>query len=117
MCVSAILLLWLVELDKLSSLALAAIHDPAASIFVSSASGWELATKVRLGQLPGAEGLLQDLPSQLQHQGFQPLAVQSIHGVHAGATRRPTGFPTAGRKTASSIGCWRPRLSLRACTG
>ena len=66
--------------EKLSSLALAAINDPAATIFVSAASGWELATKRRLGKLPGAEGLLQDLPSLLQQQGFQPLAVLLHHG-------------------------------------
>ena len=82
------LLWWLVEPEKLSSFALAAINDPASTIFVSAASGWELATKVRLGKLPGAERLLQDLPSLLQHQGFQPLAVQVHHGVHAGGYRQ-----------------------------
>ena len=82
------LLWWLVEPEKLSSLAFAAINDPAASIFVSAASGWELATNLRLGKLPGAEGLLLDLPSLLQHQGFQPLAVQLHHGVHAGGYRQ-----------------------------
>ena len=81
------LLWWLVEPEKLSSLALAAINDPAATIFVSAASGWELATKGCLGK-PGAEGLLQDLPSLLQQQGFQPLAVQLHHGVHAGGYRQ-----------------------------
>lgn len=35
-------------------------------------------------KLPGADQLLQDLPSLLRHQGFQPLAVQLHHGVHAG---------------------------------
>ena len=38
------LLWWLVEPEKLSPLAEAAINDPAATIFVSAASGWELAT-------------------------------------------------------------------------
>ena len=79
------LLWWLVEPEKLSALAIAAINDPAATVFVSAATGWELATKVRLGKLPGAELLLQDLPSLLQHQGFQPLAVQLHHGVRAGS--------------------------------
>jgi hypothetical protein len=52
-------LIWcLVEPEKLSTLAYAAIHDPAATIYMSAATGWELATKVRLGKLPGAEGLL-----------------------------------------------------------
>ena len=82
------LLWWLVEPEKLSTFALAAINDPAASIFVSAASGWELATKVRLGKLPGAEELLQDLPSLLQQQGFQSLAVQLHHGVRAGGYRQ-----------------------------
>ena len=82
------LLWWLVEPEQLSSLALAAINDPAATIFVSAASGWEIATKSRLGKLPGAEGLLQDLPSLLQQQGFLPLAVQLHHGVHAGGYRQ-----------------------------
>jgi PIN domain nuclease of toxin-antitoxin system len=79
------LLWWLAEPEKLSLPAQAAIADPAAKVFVSAASGWELATKARLGKLPGAEGLLQDLPALLQNQGFQPLAVQLRHGVHAGA--------------------------------
>jgi PIN domain nuclease of toxin-antitoxin system len=82
------LLWWLVEPEKLSSLAIAAINDPATSIFVSAASGWEIATKSRLGKLPGAEQLLQDLPSLLQQQGFEPLAVQLHHGVHAGGYRQ-----------------------------
>jgi PIN domain nuclease of toxin-antitoxin system len=46
------LLWWLAEPEKLSTFALAAINDLAASIFVSAASCWELATKVRLGKLP-----------------------------------------------------------------
>ena len=79
------LLWWLAEPEKLSKPTHTAIADPAARVFVSAASGWELATKMRLGKLPGAEGLLQDLPSLLQNQGFQPLAVQLRHGVHAGA--------------------------------
>jgi len=77
------LLWWLVEPEKLSGRAHAAIND-SATVFVSAATSWELATKVRLGKLPGAEQLLQDLPSLLRHQGFQPLAVQLHHGVHAG---------------------------------
>ncbi|MEI6110884.1 MAG: type II toxin-antitoxin system VapC family toxin [Cyanobium sp. ELA712] len=64
------LLWWLVEPEQLSSLALEAINEPAATIFVSAASGWEIATKSRLGKLSGADGLLQDLLSLLQHQGF-----------------------------------------------
>ena len=60
----------------------------AQSLLLDTASGWELATKVSLGKLPGAEGLLQDLPSLLHQQGFQPLAMQLHHGVHAGGYRQ-----------------------------
>ena len=59
-----------------------------ATVFVSAASGWEIATRARLGRLPGAEGLLQDLPSLLQQQGFQSLAIQVHHGVRAGGYRQ-----------------------------
>jgi PIN domain nuclease of toxin-antitoxin system len=73
------LLWWLVEPEKLSALAMAAINDPAASIFVSAASGWEIATKGRLGKLPGAQQLLQDLPSLLQQAG-PPGSLRSAAG-------------------------------------
>jgi PIN domain nuclease of toxin-antitoxin system len=87
------LLWWLVEPEKLSPLAQTAIHDPTATIFVSAASGWELATKVRLGKLPGAEGLLQDLASLVRQQGFQPLPVQVHHGIRAGGYPQPHRDP------------------------
>lgn len=87
------LLWWLVEPEKLSPLAHTAINDPAAAIFVNAASGWELATKVRLGKLPGAEALLHDLPAVLQQQGFQLLAVQLQHGLRAGGYPQPHRDP------------------------
>jgi PIN domain nuclease of toxin-antitoxin system len=102
------LLWWLAEPETLSKPAQAAIGDRAATVFVSAASSWELATKVRLGIFPGAEGLLQDLPSLLQQQGFQPMAAQGVTASTPVASRRPTGIP--------SIGFWRPRLNWRACT-
>jgi hypothetical protein len=102
------LLWWWVEPEKVSPLAQAAMNDPAASIVVSAASGWDLATKVRLGKNPGAEGLLQDLPSFLQDRVSSRWPCSCIMGFAPVATRRPTGIP--------SIGCWQPRLSWRACT-
>ena len=78
-------LLWrLAQPEKLSPLAYSAINDPAATVFVSAASGWELATKARLGKLPGVEPLLHDLPVLLQQQGFQLLPIQLQHGLRAG---------------------------------
>lgn len=51
---------------------------------VSAASGWEIATKVRLGKLPAANELLEDLPEVLAVQGFQLLLITLLHGMHAG---------------------------------
>jgi PIN domain nuclease of toxin-antitoxin system len=101
------LLWWLAEPEKLSMPAQAAIGDPADKVFVSAASGWELATKARLGKLPGAEGLLQDLPSLLQTRVFNRWPCSCIMASTPVATRRPTGIP--------SIGFWRPKRNWRAC--
>jgi prevent-host-death family protein len=43
--------------------------------YVSAASGWEIATKARLGKLPGIDELLNNLPQQLIAQGFELLPI------------------------------------------
>lgn len=79
------LLWWLAEPDRLSAAAHAAIADPTARVVVSAASGWEIATKVRLGKLPAAVELLSDLPELLAGQGFELLPIQLQHGLRAGS--------------------------------
>jgi PIN domain nuclease of toxin-antitoxin system len=78
------LLWWLVEPDRLSPVAEAAIAKPSNRVHVSAASGWEISTKVRLGKLPAARELLDDLPELLAAQGFQLLPITLLHGLHAG---------------------------------
>jgi PIN domain nuclease of toxin-antitoxin system len=78
------LLWWLAEPDRLSPAAQVAIAEPANGVHVSAASGWEIATKVRLGKLPAARELLEDLPELLAAQGFQLLPITLLHGLHAG---------------------------------
>lgn len=85
------LLWWLAEPDRLSPAALQAIADPGNRVHVSAASAWEIATKMRLGKLPAASDLLNDLPQLLTAQGFEPLPVTLVHGLHAG------GYPVAHR--------------------
>lgn len=87
------LLWWLAEPARLSSTALTAIADPRASILVSAASGWEIATKVRLGKLPAASELLEDLPAIVAAQGFECLPVTLPHGLHAGRYDMPHRDP------------------------
>jgi hypothetical protein len=72
---------WLVEPEKLSSLANAAIQDPAATVFVSTATGWELATEVCQSNLPGGEGLRRGLelvvhayPSQWENHRHESIS-------------------------------------------
>lgn len=44
-------------------------------VFVSAASAWELATKVRLGKLPEAVALVQRLGELVAEQGFRELPI------------------------------------------
>lgn len=85
------LLWWLAQPDRLSPAAHGAIADPDNRVHVSAASGWEIATKVRLGKLPAASELLNDLPQLLAAQGFELLPITLVHGLHAG------GYPMAHR--------------------
>jgi len=82
------LLWWLAEPSRLSRAALAAIAEPSNQVFVSAATAWELATKVRLGKLEIAEPLLSDLPQLLAAQGFERLPVELRHGLRAGGYRQ-----------------------------
>ena len=45
------------------------------AVYVSGATGWEIATKVRLGKLPGIDELLNNLPQLVIAQGFELLPI------------------------------------------
>ncbi len=55
-------------------------------IFISAASGWEIATKFRLGKLrtTGVDQLIADFPGSLRRLGFHELPVTLDHSVRAG---------------------------------
>jgi PIN domain nuclease of toxin-antitoxin system len=61
-----VLLWWLFDDPKLSRSAFELIRDPDNAIVVSSASGWEIATKHRLGKLPHATEAVERLPELLR---------------------------------------------------
>ena len=52
---------WLTGSERLSGAARDAIADPGNDILISAASAWEIATKHRLGKLPGAEAVAHDV--------------------------------------------------------
>lgn len=87
------LLWWLAEPDRLSPEAYAAIADDATRVHVSAASGWEIATKVRLGKLPAANELVDNLPQLVASQGFELLPITLQQGLHAGAYALPHRDP------------------------
>lgn len=79
------LIWWLAGDAALSDRARAAIADEANTIFVSAASAMEVATKHRIGKLPGAALLAQDFEAVVAGQGFDELAITVRHARSAGA--------------------------------
>ena len=79
------LLWWLAGDDRLSLRARGVIADRRHEIVVSAASAWEVATKHRIGKLPGAGPLAVDFAREIERQGFTPLAISLDHAQSAGA--------------------------------
>lgn len=78
-------LLWWVQDDpRLSRKARATLASFASEVYVSAASAWEIATKVRIGKLPGAEAFAADFPARLRKLSFQELPITVQHGQRAG---------------------------------
>jgi PIN domain nuclease of toxin-antitoxin system len=68
----------------LSRQASAIIADERNVIFVSAASAWEIANKVRLGKLPGAEVLERDFLEVMDHAGYTLLSIDVQSALRAG---------------------------------
>lgn len=78
------LIWWLAGDDALSRRARDAIADEANEIIVSAASAMEVATKFRIGKLPGAALLAQDFEAIIAEQGFGELPISVLHARLAG---------------------------------
>jgi PIN domain nuclease of toxin-antitoxin system len=78
-------LLWAVLSPKsLSRRAAAVIGNHSNEIVVSAASAWEIATKVRLGKLPGAEPLERDFIDVIDAAGYSLLSIDAASALRAG---------------------------------
>ena len=76
---------WVFANPKLSRRARTAIEDDVENeVFVSAASAWEIATKQRLGKLPDARAVADDIAGAIAAEGFSELAVSVRHAVRAG---------------------------------
>jgi len=62
-----------------------AIEAAGAEVFVSAASAWEIATKVRVGKWPEAAPIAARIEGVIRENGFFDLAVTIEHGRLAGA--------------------------------
>jgi len=87
-----VLLWWLFDDHRLTALARSIIQDPANTLLVSSASGWEISTKYRLGKLPHAEEAVRNLPSLLR-RALIVLPITIEHALAAGALPGPHRDP------------------------
>lgn len=78
-------LLWaFAEPDRLSGPAADLIRNPESEVVVSAASAWEIATKYRLGRLPGAGAIVAGFPAHLAMLRAEELPVRSNHALRAG---------------------------------
>jgi len=110
------------------------IADEGNVILVSAASAWEIATKVRLGKLPGAEKLEANYLAVMEEAGYTLLAIDTgIRSARrspdcrtqrpirphdrrsgAGARYRPSSVPTHNSIPLASAASGRP-IVFAAC--
>lgn len=61
------------------------LADAGNDVLVSAASVWEIATKARLGKLPGAIAVAADVDAAIASQGFVGLPITVAHAQRAGS--------------------------------
>jgi PIN domain nuclease of toxin-antitoxin system len=87
-------LLWsVIHPENLSRTAATLIGKESNGIFVSAASAWEIATKVRLKKLPGAEAFERDFFSVLQSLSYTLMPISAEDALRAGRLPAPQGDP------------------------
>ncbi|MBU2515849.1 type II toxin-antitoxin system VapC family toxin [bacterium] len=79
-----VFLWWLFNDPKLSDKVRDILQDFDNSIFVSSVSVWEITTKYRLGKLPAASSVAENVPYWIIKAGFKPLAITPEHAQLSG---------------------------------
>ena len=87
------LLWWLSDDPALSDVARQAMAETASVLLVSAASAWEIASKVRLGRLPGAAELAADFEGFMLREGFTTLDITAEHGIRSGLLPGPHKDP------------------------
>jgi PIN domain nuclease of toxin-antitoxin system len=97
------LLWWLTDDPSLSQRAKELIKDPDNKVLVSSASAWEIATKYRIGKLPGGEAVAPNLSEILRLERMEVLSIGLEHALLAGRLERPHRDPFDRMLAAQAI--------------
>ena len=87
------LLWWLDGDERLSGPARAWVGEQSHAVLVSAASAWEIATKARIGKLPGATEVVENFHACMTDQGFTPLSITADHALRAGSLPGPHHDP------------------------
>ncbi len=84
---------WLAGSDRLPATARRAIGDESNDKLISAASAWEITTKHRLGKLPGAEEVADDVAGAIAGEGFEELPITVEDAARAGSLPGPHRDP------------------------
>ena len=107
---------WISDSKKLSTAALDAIRDESNDVAVSAASAWEIATKFRIGKLPGCEAVALDVADHIRRQGFQELAIGVADAERAGHLRSPHRDPFDRMLAAQALARQLPSSRQTRCS-
>ncbi len=108
-------LLWAaISPHSLSQAAREIISDDRSLIVVSAASAWEIATKIRLGKLPGAEAFEKRFLDAVREAGYTLLPISIEDALRAGRLVGNHGDPFDRMIAAQAIGQDIPIISSDA---
>lgn len=103
---------WIADSGRLSGAAWDAIADETNDIVVSAASAWEIATKFRIGKLPGCEAVAVDVAGHIAAQGFVELAIGVADAERAGRLPGPHRDPFDRMLAAQALARDLPVVSI-----
>lgn len=87
------LLFWWSAPKRLPARVLSLLRDPGNQCLVSAASGWEIATKYRIGKFPEGARIIEQWEERLQEDGFLELPMSARHALKAGSLPGPHRDP------------------------
>jgi PIN domain nuclease of toxin-antitoxin system len=97
------LIWWWANGQQMSAKGVALLAAPENTILVSAVSAWEMATKYRIGKLPGAEEGIENFAAWVARDAMEPLAINLDHALMAGGFAAPHADPFDRMLAAQAI--------------